>query len=418
MSNLRNRIAARLQAKKSEELKKASQIKAAASWTIAKTMLPNAPTPVQEKLATALLASGQKVLVAALRQTAINASYAKMAETLKEVHKVSLNDLMEDESLLKKLKNEVTKELKTDEAVKVAKAKKADEVSDAPAEDLPVEDAPIDDLPPADLPSLDAPADLPPAPVTDSPVIPAENKVELHNKIDQAEQAISDLEREIMNTQESELNIEAAFNDEVAGEKKMNLAHEEHVHDEQFEVDVDWDDDSELIPDLKDQEESHEEDGFFGPSSVETMEASLDGDEGFDVAAESDASQFFTGKESSQIDQLGQLMHRASDVVKPGTLADNFEADFDDSRDFDTDHEDSILGDLLGKLPQAEMEQERDTEPSMELPKNAKAAKLQPKTLVRAKGGKPVKSLGDVVSTNKTASESDLIARALFGDEE
>ena len=135
MSNLRNRIAARLQEKKSGKARKSAQQKVAAAWTIAKTMLPGAPAEAQEKLASSLMTAGTRILTAALRQTAINANYTKLAEKLEDVHKISLNDLMEDESLLSKLDKEVAKELKTEDPSKVAKAKKADD--EVPAEDAP-----------------------------------------------------------------------------------------------------------------------------------------------------------------------------------------------------------------------------------------------------------------------------------------
>jgi hypothetical protein len=416
MSNLRNRIAARLQEKKSGKARKSAQQKVAAAWTIAKTMLPGAPAEAQEKLASSLMTAGTRILTAALKQTAISANYTKLAEKLEDVHKISLNDLMEDESLLSKLDKEVAKELKTEDPSKVAKAKKK-KADDVPAEDAPAEDAPVDEVPVKDM---DGGSDLPPAPAdmpSSEPVIPAESKVELHNKIDQAETAISELEREIMNTQEAELNINAAFNDEVAGEKRMNLAHEEDVHDEQFNIDVDWDDDSELIPNLEADEAEQDEHGFFGPSSVETMEASLDTDADAEIASVSDAATFFASAEDNEEDQIGGLMRRASDVIKPGEAAKEFEADFAEDRDFDTDHEDSILHELLNGLDEKVMVQERDTQPEFEAPKTAKAASLQPKTVVRAKGGKPVKSLGDVAPKAKIASEAESIAKALFGDE-
>jgi hypothetical protein len=113
-------------------------------------------------------------------------------------------------------------------------------------------------------------------------------------------------------------------------------------------------------------------------------------------------------------------MRRASEleVIKPGHAADEFESDFAEDRDFDTDHEDSILHELLGGLDEQEMVQERDQQPKLEAPKaaKAKAASLAPKTVARQKGGKPVRSLGDV--TTKVSSENQNIARALFGDDE
>src|SRR5277367_6516017 len=103
-SPLQQRIAAR-QAKRAEVGKEA-QIRVAAAYTIAKTMLPSAPIEIRKKFASVLLASSTKVLKAALRQTAINAHYTKMAETLKEVHKVEMNQLLEASGDLEKAKSE------------------------------------------------------------------------------------------------------------------------------------------------------------------------------------------------------------------------------------------------------------------------------------------------------------------------
>src|SRR5271167_1304314 len=90
---LQQRIAAR-QAKRAE-IGKEAQVRVAAAYTIAKTMLPTAPADIRKQFAGVLLASPTKVLKAALRQTAINAHYTKLAETLKEVHKVEMNQLLE-----------------------------------------------------------------------------------------------------------------------------------------------------------------------------------------------------------------------------------------------------------------------------------------------------------------------------------
>ncbi len=121
--SLQERIAAR-QAKRAEVGKEA-QIRAACAWTIAKTMLPTAPAAAQKKLASSLLASSTQILKAALRQTAINAHFTRMAETFKEVHKVEMNEFLEDPSVLSKEKSAVKSELKGD--AKSAAAKTADD---------------------------------------------------------------------------------------------------------------------------------------------------------------------------------------------------------------------------------------------------------------------------------------------------
>lgn len=400
MSNLRNKIAARVMAKKAQQ--KVAKQNVASAWVIAKTMLPTAPAEAQYRLASSLLSCGNKILASALKQSAINANYTKIAETLKEVHKVDLNDLMEDEATLTKLQNELAKELKK------ASAKKADGEEEAPeAEAAPeAEDAtevPADDANTVDMPETG----------DQEAVIPAEEKVELHNKIDKAEDAISELEKEIMDAEESELNIAAAFSDETAGKKVMNLAHEEDVHDEQFEVDVDWDDDSQMIADPAADEETQDEDGFFGPSAVENMEASME---------TSDAAQFFQDKAASEVDPLGNLMRRASEVVKPGELVDEFESSFSDDRDFETDHEDNILFEVAMGIESPEHDDDRDSQPEMQkaaakkLPKE-KADILTPKTKSRGADGKSVRTLDVASKTASRNSEADMIARALFGDD-
>lgn len=120
---LQQRIAERQN--KRAEVGKEAQVRTAAAWTIAKTMLPTAPAAIQKKFAATLLANGTKVLKAALRQTAINAHYTKLAETLKEVHKIEMNALMEDPSILNKERSAVKGELKGD--AKAANAKVADD---------------------------------------------------------------------------------------------------------------------------------------------------------------------------------------------------------------------------------------------------------------------------------------------------
>ena len=114
---------------KRETLKKEAQNRVASAWTIAKTILPTAPLEVKKAFASSLLSNSTKVLNAALRQTAINSHYTKVAETIKEVHKIELNDLMEDPSVLKGERSSVEKELRGE--AKNATDKKADDRKDA-----------------------------------------------------------------------------------------------------------------------------------------------------------------------------------------------------------------------------------------------------------------------------------------------
>lgn len=117
------------EAKKNREaISKEAKTRVASAWTIAKTMLPTAPSDVQKAFAANLLTNSTKVLTAALRQTAVNAHYTKVAETFKQVHKVELNDLLEDPSVLTQEKKAVESELKG-EAKSAAKV--ADDHKDA-----------------------------------------------------------------------------------------------------------------------------------------------------------------------------------------------------------------------------------------------------------------------------------------------
>ena len=110
-SPLQQRIAQR-QAKRAEVGKEA-QVRVAAAYTIAKTMLPTAPAEIRKTFAASLLnGNGTKVLKAALRQTAINAHNTKLAETLKEVHKVEMNQLLEASGDLEKAKSSEVRTLR------------------------------------------------------------------------------------------------------------------------------------------------------------------------------------------------------------------------------------------------------------------------------------------------------------------
>jgi hypothetical protein len=130
-----------------ENIRREAQQRVAAAWTIAKTMLPTAPAEIQKAAAANLLSNPTNVLNAMLRQTAKNAHYAKeadkfakvqgiefgdfvkRAESFTSVHKKTMNDLMEEPSVLSSEKKSVESELKGDP--KSASGKVADDRKDA-----------------------------------------------------------------------------------------------------------------------------------------------------------------------------------------------------------------------------------------------------------------------------------------------
>ena len=114
-------LKSRLAAEKNKQLK----MRVAAAWTLAKTMLPNAPENEQYKFATNLLANSTQALKLALKQTAVNAHYTRLAGRVEAELKVDLNDLLENPSVLSKERAAVTSELKGD--AKNANAKTADD---------------------------------------------------------------------------------------------------------------------------------------------------------------------------------------------------------------------------------------------------------------------------------------------------
>ncbi|MEI6387902.1 MAG: hypothetical protein WCQ50_14815, partial [Spirochaetota bacterium] len=106
-NNLKQRLAAVSVSKNKE-----ARTRVASAWTLAKSLVPTAPADIQYKLASSLLNNETLVLTAALRQTAVNAHYTKVAEKFEQIHKVELNELLENESFLNKIMNEVKSELK------------------------------------------------------------------------------------------------------------------------------------------------------------------------------------------------------------------------------------------------------------------------------------------------------------------
>jgi hypothetical protein len=116
-----------------DAIKREAKTRVAAAWTIAKTMLPTAPVEAQKAFAQSLLANKTSALKAALKQTAVNAHYTRLADlgTLKEVHRDEMNDTEKHDKPgdLAAEKSAVKSEVKG-EAVN-ASAKKADDRQDA-----------------------------------------------------------------------------------------------------------------------------------------------------------------------------------------------------------------------------------------------------------------------------------------------
>lgn len=128
LNETRTSLQGRVAAEKAAQIKTA-KTKAAAAWTIAKTMLPEAPNAEQVKFAQSLMTASPTALKVALRHTALNAHFTRIAEQFSKVHKVDLNDLLEDPSILTKEEKAVQTELKGE--AKNAGKKVADDRKDA-----------------------------------------------------------------------------------------------------------------------------------------------------------------------------------------------------------------------------------------------------------------------------------------------
>lgn len=116
---------------KREAIKKEAQARVAAAWTIAKTLLPSAPAEKMKEAAANFLQMSTPVLNAMLRQTAKNAHYTKLAEKFESVHKKTLNDLMEEPSVLKSEQSSVASELKGEAKSAAVEPKVADDRKEA-----------------------------------------------------------------------------------------------------------------------------------------------------------------------------------------------------------------------------------------------------------------------------------------------
>lgn len=391
--SLKERIAA-LKAEKASKVSsrstKEAKTRVAASWTIAKTLLPSAPNEVQFKLASSLLGNSTQALTAMLRQTAVNAHYTKIAEKIEQMHKIELNELIEQPTFLEKMKNEVEKELKGE--AKNAKRKVADEEE----KPLPLEEDNSEMAEGADemAEGADEMAEGMDEAMEDENEIteeeegPVDEKKEaIQEQIDNLKDDVAALEAEI--SEGEELDFEEIFNDDNMNDKTDNLANE----DEEF------------------NEEEGEED-FFSPSSAKEMEASMDSD-----LQVSDASDFFShSAATASMDSLFNESKSAAkdDVVFQGELADSMMGG--DVADHESDHEDDLFFEVLGDIKEVAFNEggyKRDTEPKFEEPKSkaTKVAAAQKKTSENKK--RPIRSLGNVKSASSERSKEQAMLSAL-----
>jgi hypothetical protein len=478
---------------KREAIKKEAQQRVAAAWTIAKTMLPDAPAEVQKSAATNLLQNTTPMLNAMLRQTAKNAHWSKFAETFKAVHKVELNDLMEDPSVLNAEKSAVRSELsgeaknakvekkaddrkdagpqpetyndgrgcgggkhtepkemdgdnagkrpantinKSEGGDKVAastkkaeatetktactscegeckcgsktacteckadkkcekhasaSAKTADEsaVMEAPVEE-PMEEVSVEENaiePPAEMP----PAEEVPEEDTSAEVISDEKKMVVEEKIEEAQEAISALEQEILgeSAEAEELDYSQIFNEEDMDDKVSSLANEGDEHT------------------------AGNGEEFFAPSAAENLEASLDEPQ---MASMED---FFSlrGSDSDPLAHLISGVRTAADVAgmevipsSTGELANAMESDSatGESRDNENDHEDDLFAEAIEDHTPEDggfKRVKQDETNELQAPKAAKAKKASP----------VISKLKPVVASEKTPLD---IASALFGNDD
>jgi hypothetical protein len=374
-TSLRERLAA-LKAKKAgaekvavqanqAEIAKEARVKVASAWTIAKTMLPSAPAAVQQKFAEALLPLQTKMLTAAVRQTAVNSHWTKIAVAIDE--KLPLNKLVEEPALLAKLQKEVERETKGDPknaSVKTADYENPDEAQKAEE---------------------------------------GAEKSTLASKIEDAKGENDSLKDDIKKIDGEELDVDNILGDDGAMEdKKGSLANE---NDFMFEA---GEDDFEIDIQEPDELEIHSPEGneLHGPSDTQSLEQALNE---MDKVEISDAADYFqtAGEEA---DSIGELFQTASDAdVEPGEMVGFFENDESDTQDVEEDHSD-LIGELMKGIGQEEFDTERDTEPKFEEPKAAKAAKEKDK-----KKARPVRSLGH---PTLESAEQKMLASLVFPDDE
>ena len=366
-----------------------SRRRAASAWTASKTLLASASPKVQMLLAQALVQAPTQVMADALRSVARTAYYTKAAEKFAAETGRDLNEFIEDESVMTKLKKEVLTENKG-EAAKAASIvpKKADEPKKED-ESLPAADPAADPTAapsPSEVPAAEAPAseDVPPLPApgdmgdggmgVDDPT-PANTvgdqavEGDLLDKIQQAESSIEDVQTQIEEAGDEALDLASIFNPEVQADKAQNLTNE-----------------GEPVEGMEGAEGAD-----FSPTDMEGMQDAADGDP--------TGASFFKG--ASENDPMaGFFSHTAAEVDVPeGEMAAYFDSDLRaDNRNADSDVDD-LFGEILKDYDQPTMTQKRDVEPNLETPEPPqKKAAATKKSSVRTVGSPviPQFSEGDI----------------------
>ena len=417
--------------------------KTAAAWTTAKNLLPGVPVNAQKKLAMALVAAPTPVLVETLRSVARMAFYTKAAEKFEKDTRQDLNVLIEDEGMMTKLRDEVFAELKKEDPKTASKGKKAEDAPapekdekkpappapGAPAAGAPAEEpAPTAALPEAGGEGGDANAGEfnEPAPAGDAapgemgdpgqgvdgaaPANEANDAAEgsLLDSIERVEHEIEHIVDKIEEASEEDLDLNAIFNPEVQADNAQNLANEgddmEHAgHDDFF---------GDIGADEKDPKD-------FGGDAGETKGP----EDFFKDAAGPDPLAVLLG--------MGMPKSAAEGVdVEMGDMADHFKTDLPgDDRDSETDHDDTLLGDVLNSIEPEVMKQKRDTQDKLETPpavaekmgKAASAPASKPASQVAAQAKKSsIRTVGNPTApARKEAGEfsDSAIAGAIFNDD-
>ena len=374
-----------------------SRRRASAAWAASKTLLASASPKVQMLLAKALIQAPTQVMADALRSVARLAYYTKAAEKFAAETGRDLNEFVEDESVMTKLKNEVINENKGEakNASQQPAPKKADEpekkedmppATPAPTEDSAAAPAPSETDAAASPDSTEVPPPAAPGDMGDGGMgvdgpTPAnavgDQAVEgdLLDKIQEAESSIEDIQSQIEEAGDEALDLASIFNPEVQADKAKNLTNEGEA--------VEGDD---------------MEGADFAPTDLEGME---------DAANDPTGESFFKG--ASTADPMAPFFaHTAAEVDVPeGEMAAYFDSDLrEDNRSADTDVDD-LFGEILKSLDQPTMEQKRDQEPKLETPDDP-----QKKTAASKKSS--VRTVGS--PTLPQFTEGD-IERALFRSE-
>jgi hypothetical protein len=413
--SLKERLASIRETKQSTH--KEAKIRVASAWTLAKSLLPTAPNEIQYKLASSLLANSTKALTAMLRQTAINAHYTKIAEKFEQVHKVELNEFLEDESFLKKMKGEVEKELKG-EPKTADLNKKADETEEPKKDEAPKDEAPKDEMPPmgdvppeGDVPPVDE--TVPPVDETTPPMdetmppeggapagepIPDEKKQELQEKIDNLEADVTSLEEAIEG--EEELDFTKIFNEDDMGDKTDALANEgegEEFGEDGLPVEADGGA------------------GFFGsePNELEEGGATASPEDFFHHASRYDISSLDVLLADQKV--AAKVQGVDDPIVERGDMADDLlnEGGVPDAEE---DHEDVILYEVLKTLGVDKYDPgaKREGEPKLEPPKKSVASKAPAKPAAKAAS---IRSLGNVKTATDMSKEQAMLANLVFTDD-